>query len=144
MKNLSLLGIGIGLIAVSGCAGSGATMPGGGDRANATRTPSLASQPRAELLSSFPARIAGDTELRAADRLAHRMRAELAGTATAVVKICVQPDGKVAAATLARTSGLASFDDLLLDAARDWRYQSFAAPAATRVCQPVSVVYRAR
>jgi hypothetical protein len=134
------------MIAFTGCAATGTMVPDSNDAASRGRMPSLEepSQREAALAPSLPERIAGDTELRAADRFAHRVHAELGGTAVASVDLCVLPDGSVADATLAKSSGLALYDDLVVDAARGWEYDSFSAPAGTKVCDTVSVVYKAR
>jgi hypothetical protein len=148
MNTLSRLGIGLGLglMTFTGCAATGTMVPGGGEAASARRMPSLeeSSSREAAVGPSLPERIAGDTELRAADRFAHRVKAELGGTAVASVALCVLPDGTVADATLAQSSGLAIYDDLVVDAARGWEYDSYAAPAGTKVCDTVSIVYKAR
>jgi hypothetical protein len=147
MMTLSRLGIGLGLgtLAFAGCAATGTMVPGSNDAAKSQRMPSLTDTASNDgaLAPSFPQRIAGDTELRAADRFAHRVTSELGGTAVASVDLCVLPDGSVAQATLAKSSGLVPYDELVVDAALAWQYEAFSAPAGTRVCDTVSVVYKA-
>ena len=90
---------------------------------------------------SFPRRLtAADT--RGADRLAHRVAAELGGQAHARLRLCVGGDGAVTSAELARGSGIAELDAALVDEARRWRYEPLALASAT-ACQQVELSYRA-
>ncbi len=89
---------------------------------------------------SFPARVSAVAAPRAADRLAPRVRAELAGKARTDVRLCVGGDGAVTDVALVRASGIAELDAALLAEARTWRYQPLALASAT-VCQQVAIGY---
>jgi TonB family protein len=60
------------------------------------------------------------------------------------VKLCVVPSGAVTGVKLLRSSGAPAFDMAVLDSAWTWVYAAYPAPAGTRTCTAVSVVYRAR
>lgn len=116
-----------------------------------TRGPSVADEPRAGIeldlvageatAPSFPARLTEASSPRAADRLAHRVDAELGGQARADLRLCVGGDGSVTSATVARSSGIAALDTAFVDEAKGWRYAALASPSAT-ACQMVEIDYR--
>jgi TonB family protein len=91
---------------------------------------------------TFPSRLTG-VHLHRADRLAHQIKAAHAEGLTAQVKLCVAPNGAVSEAQVVGSSGMGAFDKIVLDAARSWSYQQYAAPSGTRVCDVVSILYRA-
>jgi TonB family protein len=91
---------------------------------------------------TFPAR-ASRAELRAADRFAARIRNEHGGTVAARVELCVAPSGDVASVDVSAPSTMPEYDRAVVDAIATWRYEGYAAPAATRVCQQLTVAYRA-
>ena len=75
--------------------------------------------------------------------MAHLIKAEQGGALSAQVKLCVAPNGAVTDAQVVGSSGMGAFDKIVLDAARSWSYQTYAAPTGTRVCNVVSILYRA-
>ncbi|MBK9036943.1 MAG: TonB family protein [Myxococcales bacterium] len=90
---------------------------------------------------TFPTRLTRPSTPRAADRLAHRVAAELGGRARADLRVCVGGDGAVTDAAVVRTSGIAALDRALLADARTWRYQARAARTAP-ACQRVGIDYK--
>lgn len=55
------------------------------------------------------------------------------------VKVCVAPDGSVESASLMKSTGVASYDEKILDAMRAWRYRPFVINGeAARVCSAVT------
>jgi TonB family protein len=80
---------------------------------------------------------------RASRRLAHQVDVEVGGLARANLKLCIDGEGAVTSATVARSSGIAAFDDVLVDAARAWRYERLAASDAHE-CHVVQISYRVR
>lgn len=144
MKTSSKLAVlALALIPVAGCAASAIE-----------RGPAVAAEPRSgvklDLIvaesstePSFPARLTPPTTPVAADRLAHRVRAELGGQARADLQLCVGGDGAVTAAEVVRTSGITALDAALVADARTWRYQPLAAATAT-ACQNVEIAYTLR
>lgn len=92
---------------------------------------------------TFPARL-NAAELRRADRIAALVRVRRGDTLTTKLKVCVAPNGAVTSTSILRSSGLASFDKVVLDAAERWAYRSYSAPSTTRVCHNASIVYRTR
>jgi TonB family protein len=138
--------IAAGIAAVSFVAAAGVAQAGGELRF-ATPSPGVApvtapavSAPAA--LRTFPRRLSG-AHLRRADRLSYRIKAETGGVAATQVRLCVAPTGAVTDAQVVGSSGIGAFDKIVLDAAHTWSYQSYTAPTGTRVCNIVSVVYRA-
>lgn len=93
--------------------------------------------------ATFPARLTATASPAAADRLAHRVSAELGGAARADLQLCVDGAGTVTRAEVVRGSGIAALDAAFVDAARAWRYEPLAAPSAT-ACQKVEIAYRVR
>lgn len=93
--------------------------------------------------ATFPARLTATAAPAAADRLAHRVQAELGGIARADLHLCVDGAGAVTSASVVRGSGIDALDAAFVDAARAWRYQPLAAPAAS-ACQKVEIDYRVR
>ncbi len=89
---------------------------------------------------SFPARLTEARTPAAADRLAHRVRAELGGEARADLRLCVAGDGSVASASITDSSGIEALDEVFVDTARNWRYEPLAAAGET-ACQKVEISY---
>lgn len=92
---------------------------------------------------SFPARLTEASTPRAADRLAHRVAAELGGHARADLRLCVGSDGAVTSADVVRSTGISALDAAFVSEARSWRYQPLAAADAT-ACQKVEISYNLR
>lgn len=141
--SIKLAVVALALIPVAGCAASAmergtdlTAEPRAGVRLGLIATES-ATEP------SFPARLTAPTTPMAADRLAHRVRAELGGHARADLQLCVGGDGAVTTAEVVRGSGITALDAAFLADARTWRYQPLAAPSAT-ACQKVEIAYTLR
>jgi TonB family protein len=92
---------------------------------------------------SLPALLTPAVAPAANRRLVHQVDVELGGLARANLRLCVDAAGGVTSATVARSSGIAAFDDVLVDAARAWRYEPLAARDAHE-CHVVTVSYRVR
>lgn len=127
--------------ALVGCATSGQGLPG---RDGNPTKPSLdlVPDPADGADHSFPARLS-EAELPAADRISHRILAEHAGVVSAQVRLCVAPTGSVADVDLLQSSGMAEYDRAVVDAIATWQFAAYAAPAETRVCEKLTVAYRA-
>jgi len=82
-------------------------------------------------------------ELPRADRLYHRIETERAGLASTQVRLCVAPSGTVDTVEVVEGSGLAEYDQTVVDSVSSWQYAAFAAPAETRVCENLTVAYHA-
>jgi len=78
-----------------------------------------------------------------ADHLYRRIETELAGKAATQLWLCVTPSGVVDSVDVVASSGLAAYDQTVVDSVQGWQYASFAAPAETRVCENLTVAYRA-
>jgi len=89
---------------------------------------------------AFPSAI--EPRLPSVDRLAHVVRARLGSTAHAALDVCVSPEGSVASAVLARSSGLEAFDRALLDDASSWQFTTTPGPHGARRCRQVAIEYR--
>lgn len=83
-------------------------------------------------------------DLRAADRLYHRISVEKAGMASTQVRLCVEPSGTVDTVDVVASSGLAEYDQAVVDNVASWQYAAFPAPSETRVCEDLTVAYHAK
>ena len=103
----------------------------------------LQSVPATDAKRVFPARVSKPL-LPAADRLARQIAYEHGGSISTQVHLCVRPDGEIGDITLLMTSGMDDFDRAVVDGISDWQYAAFKAPAATRVCENLTVSYVTR
>lgn len=129
---------------LAACASTGSGLP---DRDGKTPTgpgSDLDLDPRSpdDAKQDFPKRVS-EVDLSRVDRMSHRINVEHGGTVRAQVKLCVAPTGSVADVDLVASSGMPEYDDAVVDAAAGWQYAAYPAPAGTRVCQDVTVAYRA-
>jgi len=139
MKSLA---IAASTIAFAACATTGQGLPG--------REETSATVPRLELHATamdegqpaFPQRIT-EARLPGADRLSREIAFEPYGTVTTQVRLCIAPDGKVASVGLLAPSGMDAFDRAVVEGLAGWKYAAFPAPANTRVCENLTVAYRA-
>ena len=92
---------------------------------------------------SLPGRLTPAAAPAADRRLLHQVDVELGGLARTNLKLCVDAEGAVTSAAVARSSGITAFDNALVDAARAWRYEPLAASGANE-CHTVQVSYRVR
>lgn len=123
---MKFIGIAIVVVAFSGCAGQ-----------QATRT----ADPEAASLA-FPERVSGGDTLPVVRHLNLAIETQHDGKVTSQVKVCVKPSGDVASAKIVASSGLASYDESVVNDAQAWKYERFQAPETTVVCQVVAVSYR--
>lgn len=70
--------------------------------------------------TAFPR--ARDPQLPSADRISREIRDELGDVASAEVRLCLAPDGKVQRVELVRGSRLRSFNDALVNDVAQWRF----------------------
>ena len=87
--------------------------------------------------TQFPSRIS-EAKLPTVEPLATEIARSHHGKVTSKLKMCVAASGDVEGVTLVSSSGLAAYDDAVVAAVSDWRYQAPAAPA----CQKLDVSYR--
>jgi TonB family protein len=91
-----------------------------------------------------PARAFGavtDPQLPSADRIARRIRSELGGIASADVRLCVAPDGRVSDVKLVRGSSYGDFDDALVHDVANWQFWG-ARGKAMKNCELATITYR--
>lgn len=68
----------------------------------------------------FP--VASDPRLPSADRIARQIRDELGEVASADVRLCVAPDGRVQDIQIVRGTSLAQFDQAVVHDMADWQF----------------------
>lgn len=105
-------------------------------------TPRLAMTAIADSQHVFPA--AQDPQLPSADRLRRQIRDELGDVASADVRLCVSPDGRVRKVELVRGSSLREFNDAVVRDIADWQFSGI--PGATsdslQSCEIATISYR--
>jgi TonB family protein len=121
---------------VGACASSGTF---GIDPQSSSRARVALQPPTGEAKHLSPRAI--DPQLPTADRLARVIEANLGEQATVAVRFCVTPAGRVASATLERSSKLALFDDAVMADVRDWRFAAQPGPESLKTCEIATVVY---
>lgn len=93
-------------------------------------------------VDAFPEAV--DTRVRAVDRMAHAIKARYGATAmTAVLDLCVAPDGHVTKIAIAEGSTYDAFDHALLQDAAAWQFASLPGPTSVQSCRRATVAYRA-
>ena len=90
----------------------------------------------------FP--VAMDPQLPSADRMARQIRTELGGVASADVRLCVSPDGRVRKVELVRGSSFRDFNDAVVRDIADWQFSGI--PGTTndslQSCEIATITYR--
>ncbi len=124
---MKTLAIALGTLTLAACAAS--TQPAPRDPATAT--------------IAFPARTSGGDELPTVRRFNRAIALEHQGQVEAGIRVCVTPAGQVASASVVESSGMSAYDQAVVDDARTWTFEPFAAPEQTRVCETVKVGYQA-
>lgn len=132
----SSLALGAGCATVGGLPERGAAGSGRGQLTLDTRSPD-------DARATFPTRLSR-AELPGADRLANKIAVEAGGAVATEVKLCVAPDGSVEKVDLLGKSALPDYDAAVVDGLADWKYAAYKAPASVRVCEKLTVSYRAR
>jgi TonB family protein len=100
------------------------------------------SAPSDTAIDAFPEAV--DTRVRAVDRMAHAIKARYGATAmTAVLDLCVAPDGHVTKIAIAEGSTYDAFDHALLQDAAAWQFASLPGPTSVQSCRRATVAYRA-
>lgn len=97
----------------------------------------------ADTVRVFP--VAEDPRLPSADRLSRRIRAELGEVASADVRLCVAPDGRVQGVEIVRGSSLAAFDQALMHDIAGWQFSKLPRSSRTanlRNCETATIHYR--
>ena len=87
----------------------------------------------------FPAAI--DPRLPRADRLAHRLLAELGDTASLEVRLCVAPQGTVTSVEVLRGSSHEAFDQSVIADAMSWQFEALPGPASVKTCERATITY---
>ncbi len=91
--------------------------------------------------AAFPEAI--DTRVRSVDRMAHAIKARYgATTMTAVLDLCVAPDGHLTKIAIAEGSTYDAFDHALLQDAASWQFASMPGPTNVQSCRRATVAYR--
>lgn len=140
MKTLYSLAT-LALLSVAGCATTGGGLPDR-DGPLGGKVPDVSVEPTQGSGTQFPGRISA-AALPGADRLAHRIHAEHNGAIAAQVRLCVAPSGDVDQVDMVASSGMAEFDAAVVDGVGAWQYAAYPAPESIRVCENVTVAYRA-
>lgn len=139
---MKIVAIALALVPVTACATSSTTRgPDVASEATSGTQVDMISEDAAE--ATYPARLTQPETPRAADRLAHRVTAELGGEARADLRLCVGGDGTVTSAKIARGTGISELDAAFVDEAKGWRYEPLAASDRS-ACQKVEISYRVR
>ncbi len=142
MKNLFAVSVIASLAAVAGCATSGMGLPGrDGHSPGGVRPPGI---PTTDVLhgdAGMPERISR-AELPSVERLSRRIVHEHRGVISAQVRLCVSPDGAVAGVEVVEPSGMAEYDEAVIDTITGWQYASFEGAPEARICQKLTVGYR--
>lgn len=88
----------------------------------------------------FPAAL--DPKLPSADLIARQVREEIGDVASADVRLCVTPDGKVQNVQLVRGTALAEFNRALVHDIAEWQFSGSAGWASVENCQVTTINYR--
>jgi TonB family protein len=87
-------------------------------------------------------RISGETQLEPREETRSRMIHDGVTSVTAVVKLCIATTGSVTEAKLVVSTGYAAYDQMLLEAVRDWRYHPYTLNGTPEpACSAVNFVY---
>jgi len=90
---------------------------------------------------AFPEAV--ETRVRSVDRMAHAIKARYgATTLTAVLDLCVAPDGHITKIAIAEGSTYDAFDHALLQDAAAWQFASLPGPTSVQSCRRATVAYR--
>jgi TonB family protein len=111
-----------------------------GDREGAARFEPAAD---AGLARAFPQ--AHDPQLPSADRISRRLRDEIGDVASAEVRLCVGPDGRVQRVQVLRGSSSPAFDDALVRDMSDWQFSGTAGTTTSlqrQSCEIAKISYR--
>jgi TonB family protein len=139
---MKIIALAVAFIPAAACATSSASRgPAVASEASSGMHVDMTSEDAAE--ATFPARLTQPATPRAANRVAHRVTAELGGIARADLRLCVGGDGAVTSATVANSSGIDELDAAFVDEAKSWRYEPLAASDKS-ACQKVEISYRVR
>ena len=125
---MNVLGVTLAALAFAGCAATG---------------PSTRAADPQVATAAFPKRLTGGEDLPTVRRFNRAIETRHDGAVNAQVRVCVSPDGQVASAELVSSSGLEDYDREVLTDVQAWRYEPYAAPAETKVCERLEVSYRA-
>jgi TonB family protein len=90
----------------------------------------------------FP--VAVDPQLPTADRMGREIRSELGEVASADVRLCVAPDGRVRKVEIVRGSSFAEFDQALVHDIADWQFSGMpgSSHANLQSCEVATINYR--
>ena len=87
-------------------------------------------------------RISGDTQIHPSRVVQNQILADGKAKIIGTIKVCIQPSGAIASATLLGTTKYPEYDQQLLEAARRWHYRPFTVDnVAVGACSAVSFVY---
>lgn len=89
----------------------------------------------------FPSVI--EPALPSADRLAHHVRARFGEVIEAELDLCVAPNGEVASAKLASSTGFEALDAAIERDASAWKFDAMPGPATVQSCERARLTYRA-
>lgn len=140
MKTLAL--VALASMFTAACATSGQGLPDRDGKRPAGPGLDLDSQSPDDADRQFPERLSR-AELPAADRLVHRINAEHGGVLSTQVRLCVAPSGAVADVDLLDSSGMSEYDRAVVETVQGWQYTAYPAPEGVKVCEKLTVSYRA-
>jgi len=84
-----------------------------------------------------------DPQMPTVDRLANRIRGEIAGSTSTDLAVCVRPSGKVASVELVGGSAMPDLDLAIVKDASAWQFTAMPGPETLQSCRTVTVAYRA-
>jgi hypothetical protein len=87
---------------------------------------------------------AKNPQLPSVDRLSSTIRSELGEVASADIRLCIGPDGRVQAVDLVRGSSMRAFDEAVLHDAAEWQFAlpGSSTPIGLRTCSVTTISYR--
>jgi TonB family protein len=88
-------------------------------------------------------RISGETQIHPSTATRNMMMRANASSTTAVILLCIATDGRVASATMQRSTTYGDYDQALLSAMHAWRYRPYRVNGAVvPACGIVNFEYK--
>ncbi len=81
-----------------------------------------------------------NAQLPSADRIVHRIRADVGDVASADINLCIAPDGHVLGVLLVRSSSSPALDGAILKDAPQWQFSELHG-ASSRTCETATLTY---
>lgn len=130
----------LGSLLFSACATTGLPLDRAAASSGSRVTLDFTAHDTADARATFPAAI--DPRLPTADRIAPRIHTVLGDTATAAVKLCVAPSGKVSSVELEQGSSMDAFDRAMMTDIAAWQFAELPGPDRVKTCERFTISYR--